>query len=66
MFFKRTIKIILISDSTGKVIDTIKFSKKEFDLIKQSAEYYNMDINQFFSFALKNLLEKNLLNLEGI
>jgi len=52
MFSKKTPKIVSISDSTGKIIDTIKFSEEEFRSIKKSAEYYNMDVNQFFSFLL--------------
>ena len=65
MFFKKNIKVVLISDSTDRIIDTIKFSKKEFDLFKQLAENNNMTIDQFFSFALNNALKQHPLDLEG-
>ena len=65
MFFKKTVKVVLISDSTDRIIDTIKFSKKEFDLFKQLANYNNMTIDQFFSFALNNVLKQYPLDLEG-
>jgi len=65
MFFKKTVKVVLISDSTDRIIDTIKFSKKEFDLFKQLAEQNDMTIDQFFSYALNNLLKHSPLDLEG-
>lgn len=65
MFFKKTVKVVLISDSTDRIIDTIKFSKKEFDLFKQLAQQKNMTIDQFFAFALNNALKQHPLDLEG-
>lgn len=65
MFFKKNVKVVLISDSTDRIIDTIKFSKKEFNLFKQLAENNDMTIDQFFSFALNNALKQNPLDLEG-
>jgi hypothetical protein len=65
MFFKKTVKVVLVSDSTDRIIDTIKFSKKEFNLFKQLAEHNDMTIDQFFSFALNNVLKQHPLDLEG-
>lgn len=57
MIFKRKIKVVLMSKSTGEVIDIIKFSKKEFDNIAKTAKSLNMTIEELFAFALNKSLQ---------
>ena len=57
MIFRRKVKVVLRSKSTGEVIDIIKFSKKEFDTLAKNAKSLNMTIEELFTFALHKSLQ---------
>jgi len=55
--FERKIKVVLKSDLTGETLDTIKFSKKEFETLLKKAKFLNMTVEELFGFALNKALE---------
>lgn len=57
MIFERKVKVVLKSDSTGETLDTLKYSKKEFEMILRKAKYLNMTVEELFKFALYKSLE---------
>lgn len=66
MIFGRTVKVLLIDDSTNEVIDTIKFSRKEFNTFKKSAKSLGITIDELFTFALEGIVQENRLKNESL
>ena len=54
--FKKRIKLTLISSTTGKKLEKIKFSKEESAKIRSISRILNMSEQQVMELAIKNLM----------